>query len=234
MANLGILGINPGVYEKLSYNPSRDFVPISRLAISPLVLIASSSTSVNSVQSLIAEAKKEPGKLSYSSSGVGSAAHLAGALFDQMAGTDMLHVPYKGAAEAVTAAASNVVSVVFGGQGASWALVASGKVKAFALTGAKRSPRHPDTPTVAEAGVPGYEISDWVGMLAPAGTAQAIIDKLNEEIKKALADPQIQQKFALQDLEPAATTQEAFASFIDTEQKKWAAVAKKAKLRITQ
>lgn len=146
----------------------------------------------------------------------------------------MLHVPYKGAADATTAVASDVVSVVFGGQGASWALAASGKVRALALTGSKRSPRHPETPTVAEAGVPGYEIADWVGLLAPAGTPQAIIDKLNTEMKKALADPEAQEKFALQGLEPAATTQQEFASFIAAEQKKWAAVAKKSNIRITQ
>lgn len=233
-ANLGILGINPGVYEKLSYDPGRDFIPIGRVAVSPLLLIASSSLPVDSVQTLIAAAKKDPGKLSYSSSGVGSAAHMAGALFDQMAGTEMLHVPYKGASEATTAVASDVISVVFGGQGAAWALVASGKVRALALSGSKRSPRHPETATVAEAGVPGYEIADWVGMLAPQGTPQPVIDKLNAEIRKALADPETQEKFALQDLEPAATTQQAFATFIDTERKKWAAVAKKSNIHIAQ
>jgi tripartite-type tricarboxylate transporter receptor subunit TctC len=231
-ANLGILGINPGVYERLSYDPAKDFIPISRVAISPLLLITGSSVPVNSVQTLIAAAKKEPGKLSYASSGIGSAAHMASALLDQMAGTQMFHVPYKGASEATTAVASDVISVVFGGQGAAWALVASGKVRALALSGPKRSPRHPGTATVAEGGVPGYEIADWVGMLAPGGTPQAIVTKLNAEIGNALADPETQKKFALQDLEPAATTQQEFASFINAEQKKWADVAKKSNIRI--
>lgn len=234
VANLGILGINPGVYDKLSYSPLKDFVPVSRMAISPLLLIAGSSMNIDSVQSLVAQAKKEPGKLSYASSGVGSAAHMAGALFDQLAGTELLHVPFKGAAEGATAVASDVVSVVFGGQGATWSLVASGKVKALALTGSKRSPRHPETPTIAEAGVPGYEISDWVGMLAPAGTPQPIVEKLNAEIKKALADPDTQQKFALQGLEPAGSTQQEFTAFIEAEQQKWATVAKKGNIHITQ
>ncbi len=232
-ANLGVLGVNPGIYEKLSYDPAKDFIPISRVAISPLLLITGASMPVNSVQTLIATARKEPGKLSYASSGVGSAAHMAGALFDRMAGTRMLHVPYKGASEATTAVASDVISVVFGGQGAAWALVASGKVRALALSGSKRSPRHPGTATVAEAGVPGYEIADWVGILAPEGTPQAVITKLNLEIGKALADPETQEKFALQDLEPAETTQQEFASFIDGEQKKWAEVAKRSGIRIT-
>ena len=234
VANLGILGINPGVYDKLSYDPAKDFVPVSRLAISPLLLIAGTSTPANSVAALIAAAKQEPGKLSYSSSGVGSAAHMAGALFDQLAGTEMLHVPFKGAADAVAGVAGGVVTIVFGGQGASWALVDSGKVRALALSGDKRSPRHPDTPTVAEAGVPGYDIADWVGMLAPAGTPQLVVDKLNAEIKRALADPDTQQKSALQDLEPSASSPQEFASFINAEQTKWATVAKKSNIRIKE
>jgi tripartite-type tricarboxylate transporter receptor subunit TctC len=234
VANLGILGINPGIYDRLSYDPARDFIPIGRLAISSLLLIASSALPVDSVQTLIAAAKQDPGKLSYSSSGVGSAAHMAGALFDQMAGTEMLHVPYKGASEATTAVASDTISVVFGGQGAAWALVASGKVRALALSGSKRSPMHPEAVTVAEAGVPGYEIADWVGMLAPRGTPQAVIDRLNAEIGRALGDAETEEKFALQGLEPAATTEHEFAVFIDAEQKKWAAVAKKSNIRIAQ
>jgi tripartite-type tricarboxylate transporter receptor subunit TctC len=234
VANLGILGINPGVYDKLAYSPLKDFVPVSRMAVSPLLLIAGTSLNIDSVQSLVEHAKKEPGKLSYASSGVGSAAHMAGALFDQLAGTEMLHVPFKGAAEGATAVASDVVSVVFGGQGAAWSLVQSGKVRALALTGSKRSSRHPDTPTIAEAGVPGYELSDWVAMLAPAGTPQAIVDKLNAEMKKALADPDTLQKFALQDLEPAGTSPQELAAFIEAEQKKWATVAQKGNIRIKQ
>lgn len=234
VANLGILGINPGVRENLSYNVSKDFVPVSRLAISPLVLISSPALKVDSVKSLIALAKEKPGSISYGSAGVGSAAHMAGELFDQMAGTKMLHVPYKGASETATAVAGNTISVVFGGQGASFSLVAAGKVRALALTGAKRSPTHPDLPTVAEAGVPGYEISDWVGMLAPAGTPQPIVDKLNAEVQKALADPDTQKKFELQGLEPAGTTPKEFSAFVDAEQQKWAAVAQKSNIRIKQ
>ncbi len=232
VANLGILGINPGVYEKLAYDVGKDFVPVSRLSISPLLLVAGGSAPYTSVQELIAAAKKQPGVLSYSSSGVGSAAHMAGALFDQMAGTQMLHVPYKGAADATTAVASDTVSVVFGGQGASWSLVEAGKLRALGLTGAKRSPTHANVPTVGEAGVPGYEIADWVGMLAPAGTPPAVIEKLNAEVKKALSDPETQQKFAAQGLEPAPTSGAEFASFIAAEQNKWAAVAKKADIHI--
>lgn len=232
VANLGVLGINPGIYEKLSYDPGRDFVPVSRVAMSPLVLITSVSTPLNSVAAMIAAAKKEPDAISYSSSGVGSAAHMAGALLDQMAGTEMLHVPYKGAPEATAAVAGNIVSAVFGGQGAAWALVAAKQVRPLALSGPKRSPRHPETATVAEAGVPGYAIVDWVGILAPAATPGAIVTALEAEVGRALADPETRERFALQDLEPAPTTGEEFGAFIAAEQKKWGEVARRANIRI--
>ena len=232
VANLGILGVNPVVREHLPYDTSKDFVPVSRLAISPLLLIVNSSLEIKTVQDLIAAAKKDPGKLTFATAGVGSAAHMAAALFDQMAGVQMLHVPYKGASEAAPATAAGNVSVTFGGQGAAWPLVAAGTVKALGLNGSKRSPTHPDVPTVAEAGVSGYEIADWVGMLAPAGTPQPIVEKLNAEVQKALTDPDTQKKFELQGLEPAGTSAKDFAAFIDAEQKKWGEVAKRDNIRV--
>ena len=232
VANLGILGVNPVVREHLPYDMSKDFVPVSRLAISPLLLIVNSSLEIKTVQDLIVAAKKDPGKLTFATAGVGSAAHMAAALFDQMAGVQMLHVPYKGASEAAPATAAGNVSVTFGGQGAAWPLVAAGTVKALGLTGSKRSPTHPDVPTVAEAGVSGYEIADWVGMLAPAGTPQLIVEKLNAEVQKALTDPDTQKKFELQGLEPAGTSAKDFAAFIDAEQKKWDEVAKRDNIRV--
>jgi len=232
VANLGILGVNPVVREHLPYDTSKDFVPVSRLAISPLLLIVNSSLEIKTVQDLIVAAKKDPGKLTFATAGVGSAAHMAAALFDQMAGVQMLHVPYKGASEAAPATAAGNVSVTFGGQGAAWPLVAAGTVKALGLTGSKRSPTHPDVPTVAEAGVSGYEIADWVGMLAPAGTPQPIVEKLNAEVQKALTDPDTQKKFELQGLEPAGTSAKDFAAFIDAEQKKWGEVAKRDNIRV--
>jgi len=232
VANLGILGVNPVVREHLPYDTSKDFVPVSRLAISPLLLIVNSSLEIKTVQDLIVAAKKDPGKLTFATAGVGSAAHMAAALFDQMAGVQMLHVPYKGASEAAPATAAGNVSVTFGGQGAAWPLVAAGTVKALGLTGSKRSPTHPDVPTVAEAGVSGYEIADWVGMLAPAGTPQPIVEKLNAEVQKALTDPDTQKKFELQGLEPAGTSAKDFAAFIDAEQKKWDEVAKRDNIRV--
>lgn len=232
VANLGILGINPVVRENLMYDTAKDFLPISRLAISPLVLIVNPSVKVSSVEELVARAKKEPSKLSYASAGVGSAAHMAGALFGQMAGVRLLHVPYKGASEAAPATAAGTVSMTFSGQGAGWPLVEAGHVKALGMTGLKRSPTHPDVPTISEAGVQGYDISDWVGMLAPAGTPQPIIDKLNAEVQKALADPETQKKFAQMGLEPAGTTPKGLTDFIEAEQTKWGTVAKRDNIHI--
>jgi tripartite-type tricarboxylate transporter receptor subunit TctC len=230
--NLGVLGINPGVYDKLLYDPVKDFVPISRFVVSPLLLIASRDAPFDSVASLVALARKEPGKLTFSSSGNGSASHMAGVLLNQLAGTDITHVPYRGTGAATTDVATGNVSIAFGGQGASWSLVASGRVRALALTGDARAADHPETPTVSESGVPGYQIADWTGLLAPAGTPRAIVDTLNELVGKALRDPAIAKKLGAQGLEPAAGTPEEFAAFIAAEQKKWADVARKAGVRV--
>jgi tripartite-type tricarboxylate transporter receptor subunit TctC len=232
VANLGVLGINPVVREHLSYNIARDFVPVSRMAVSPLLLIVNAGLKIDSVKELIAAAKKEPNKLTFATAGVGSAAHMAAALFDQMADVKMMHIPYKGASEAAPATAAGNVSVTFGGQGAAWPLVANGNVKALGLTGTKRSPMHPDTPTIAEAGVPGYDIADWVGMLAPAGTPQPIIDKLNAEVQKALDDAETKKRFAVQGLEPVGGTPKEFTDYINAQQKKWAEVAQRDNIRV--
>lgn len=231
-ANLGVMGINPGVYEKLIYDPVKDFVPISQFVASPLLLIGNREGGFESVAGLIALAKKNPGKLTFSSSGNGSASHMAGVLFNQLAETDITHVPYRGASGAATDVATGAISITFGGQGASWSLVAAGRVRAIALTGAQRSPEHPDTPTVLEAGVPGFQVVDWTGLLAPAGTPRAIIEKLNDETRKVLRDPAVVKKLAAQGLEPVPGSPEDFAKFIAAEQKKWAEVARKAGVRV--
>jgi tripartite-type tricarboxylate transporter receptor subunit TctC len=233
-ANLGILAINPAVYDKLLYDPNKDFVPISRFVISQLLLIAGRDVGFDSVTGLVAKAKQEPGKLTFASSGNGSASHLAGVLFNQLAGTDITHVPYGGASGAASDVAGGTVSINFGGQGASWSLVDAGRVRALASTGDRRLTEHPNTPTVAESGVPGYYIVDWTGLLAPTGTPQAIIDKLNAEVGKVFRDPEVAKKFLAQGLEPAASNPAEFSHFIGEEQKKWADVAHRAGVRVEQ
>jgi tripartite-type tricarboxylate transporter receptor subunit TctC len=232
-ANLGILGINPAVYDKLLYDPAKELVPISRIAISQLLLIAGKDVGFDSVAGLVDKAKKEPGKLTYASSGNGSASHLAGVLFNELAGVDIVHVPYRGASGAATDVAGGTISINFGGQGAAWSLVDAGKVRALASTGDKRLKDHADTPTVTET-VRGYFIVDWTGLLAPAGTPQPVINKLTEAVGKAFSDPDVAKRFAAQGLEPAAGTPEEFSRFIKEEQNKWAAVARKANVRVEQ
>ncbi len=233
-ANLGVLGINPGVYSQLHYDPLKEFRPIAKLAVSPLLLIAGINTDFDSVEKLVARAKENPGKLTFASSGNGSASHMAGVLFNQMAGTEITHVPYRGASPAATDVAGGQVSIVFGGQGASWPLVNSGRVRALALTGKERSTDHPDVPTVSESGLPGYEIADWTALLAPSGTPDAIIARLNREIASAMRNPSMIAKLRAQGLEPTSGSPEELGDFIASEQKKWAAVAKKAGIRIEQ
>lgn len=231
-ANLGVLGINPGVYEKLMYDAANDFAPIAQLVASPLLLIGSRDGGFESVTGLVELAKKNPGKLSFSSSGNGSASHMAGVLFNQMAGTDITHIPYRGASGAATDVATGSVSITFGGQGAAWPLVDAGRVRAIALAGAKRSADHPGTPTVSESGVQGFQVVDWTGLLAPSGTPRPIIDKLNQEIGKVLRDPVVVKKLAAQGLEPSPGSPADFAAFIAAEQKKWGDVARKAGVRV--
>ena len=220
-ANLGILGINPAVYDKLLYDPAKDLVPISRFVISQLLADRAVRTPASIPwRRSWPKAKAEPGKLTYSSSGNGSASHLAGVLFNQLAGTDMTHVPYRGTGGASTDVAAGMISINFGGQGASWPLVEAGKVRALASTGDRRLSEHPNTPIVKDT-VPGYYIVDWTGLLAPAGTPQPIIDRLSVEVGKVFKDPEVAKKFLTQGLEPAAGTPAEFASFIVDEQKKW-------------
>ncbi len=229
--NLGILGINPSIYRNLPYSSDKDFTPVSRLAISPLLLIVNPSLKIGSVTALIELARKDPGKLSYSSIGNGSSSHMAGAMLNHMAGIDVVHVPYKGAPQAATAAASGEVAYTFGGQGPSWVLVDAGKVQALAITGAKRSTERPNTPTMIEGGVKGYEMSDWNGLLAPVGTPQEIIDKLNGEINLVLRIPTLRARYLAQGIEPAGTSPSEFAAFIKSERNKWAEVVRVANIK---
>lgn len=229
--NLGILGINPSIYQSLPYSAEKDFTPVSRLAISPLLLIVNPSLKIGSVTALIELARREPGKLSYASIGNGSSSHMAGAMLNHMAGINVVHVPYGGAPQAATAVASGEVAYTFGGQGPSWVLVDAGKVHAFAITGGKRSTERPHTPTMIESGVKGYEMADWNGILVPAGTPQEIVNKLNEEISQALRIPTLRSRYLAQGLEPSGSSPSEFAAFIQAEKNKWAEVSRIAKIK---
>lgn len=224
--------INPNLYKKVGYDVVRDFQPITALALAPLVLVVHPSLPARSVREFIALLKARPGVINYASGGSGSAAHMAAELFKAMAGVDMVHVPYKGTAPALIDLAGGHVSVGFYTVSATSGHVKTGRLRALGLSALKRSPAVPELPTVAEAGLPGFEASTWIGVLAPAGTPRELIERLHGEITKILALPDVQQAFAVQGFDMIANTPTEFATQIKGDLGKWARVIKAAKLTV--
>jgi len=218
--------VNVSLYAKMPYDPIRDFAPITLVAVTPNVLVLNPSLPANSVGELIAYAKANPGKLSFGSGSNGSAGHLAGELFKTEAGVDMLHVPYKGGAPALQALLAGDTQLMFDNLANSMQLVRAGKLKAIAVTTAKRSALVPELPTLAETGLPGFDIYTWWGFLAPAGTPKEIIAKWNAEVTRILNTPDMRAFFAQQGAEPAPTTPEQFAALIRNEIPKYAKIIK--------
>jgi tripartite-type tricarboxylate transporter receptor subunit TctC len=218
--------VNPSLYARMPYDAVKDFVPITLLAITPNVLVVNASLPVGSLKELIAYAKANPGKLSFGSGSNGSAGHLAGELFKVDTGTDIVHVPYKGGAPATQALLANDVQFMFDNLANATPQVKAGKLKAIAVTTAQRSKLAPELPTMAEAGVPGFDISTWFGLLAPAGTPKDVIAKWNAEVTKLLNSPEIRERFLALGQEPAPTTSEQFAAFINSELAKYARIVK--------
>ena len=226
MGTVGTHAINQSLYKKMPFDPIKDFAPLSRVAMVPNLLVANPSQPYKNVKEMIAYAKAHPNKINFGSSGNGSSIHLSGELFKQMAGVDMQHVPYRGSAPAVSDLLGGQISVMFDNMPSAIPHVKGGKLRALAVTTAKRSPALPDVPTIAEAGVPGYEATSWFGLLAPAGTPAPIVAKLNASILKALADPEVKKKLAEQGAEPFGEKPEQFAAFIQAETAKWGKVVK--------
>ena len=220
--------INPSIFKKLPYDTVKSFEPVVLTHVLPLMLVVHPSLPVKNVQELIAYAKANPGKLSFASSGPGGAPHMSGELFKSMAGLDMIHVPYKGSTAAHSDLLAGRVSLMFDTVSAISPHVKSGALRALAVTTAKRSAAMPDVPTMAEAGMKGYETSTWGGVLAPAGTPKDVVAKLNGEINKALAAPDVRQRMLDAGIEPAGGTPQQFTTFIQSEMAKWAKVAKTA------
>ncbi len=220
--------INPSMFKKLPYDTLKSFEPVVLTHVLPLMLVVHPSLPVKNVQELIAYGKANPGKLTFASSGPGGAPHMSGELFKSMTGIDMLHVPYKGSTAAHSDLLSGRVSLMFDTVTAINPHVKSGALRALAVTTAKRSAAAPDVPTMAEAGLKGYETSTWGGVLAPAGTPKDIVDKLNAEMNKALAAPDVRQRMLDAGIEPAGGTPQQFAGFIQSEMAKWGKVAKTA------
>ena len=232
LGGVGSHGTNPNLNAKLPYDPVRDFAPISLIASAPMVVVVHPSVPAKSLGELIKLAKAKPGTLNFASNGTGGSSHLAAELFKMMAGVDIVHVPYKGLAPALIDLLSGQVQLMFSSTVAIIPQVRSGKLRALATTGARRLPALPDIPTAAEAGVAGCETGSWYGVLAPAGTPRAIIDKLNREIVKITQMPDVRERLAAEGAEPAGNSPEEFAAYIKRELARWNKVIKQARIRL--
>jgi tripartite-type tricarboxylate transporter receptor subunit TctC len=226
MGALSTHAVNPSLYPKMPYDAVKDFAPITLLAITPNVLVVNASLPVSSVKELVAYAKANPGKLSFGSGSNGSAGHLAGELFKVDTGTDIVHVPYKGGAPATQALLANEVQFMFDNLANATAQVKAGKLKALAVTTAHRSKLAPELPTMAEAGVPGFDISTWFGLFAPAGTPKEIVATWNADVTRILNSPEARERLTALGAEPAPNTPEQFADFIRSEVPKYARIVK--------
>jgi len=223
--------VNPSLLPRMPFRTPDDLAPISLLVVVPDLLVVTPSLPAQSVAELIALAKAQPGKLSYGSSGNGTAQHLAAELFKARTGADIQHVPYKGGGPALVDVAAGHVQMLFGNMSSALPQAQAGRVRAMAVTSPKRSPAAPDVPTIAESGVPGYDMYEWNALLAPAGTPAAVIQRLQQEAAKALRLPDVAARLATLGAEPVGSTPEAFASFLRTELAKWADIVKTAGIK---
>ena len=226
MSSVTTMAINMSLLEKPPYDFVRDYAPIALVASAPLALVVHPTLPARSTREFIALAKARPGELNYFSSGTGSGTHLAAALFEQMAGIRTTHIPYKGGAQGVTDLISGQVQFAFSTIGLAQAHVQSGRLRMLALSSPKRYSRLPQVPTVAESGVKGYEAAQWYGVVAPAGTAQAVVTRLSAEVNAIVAQPEVAERFYSQGIEPIGSTPEQFAAFIRNSVAKYAKIVK--------
>jgi tripartite-type tricarboxylate transporter receptor subunit TctC len=223
------MSVNPVLYAKLPYDPLRDFVPISMVGSFPLVLVVNPSVPVNSVQELIAYAKANPGKLNYSSGS--TAFQVASEMFKQMTGTDIKQIPYKGSVQSISAVMAGDVQMTIVDTPPLVPQIKSGRVRALAVTSAKRAGAMPELPTIAESGVPGYEMALWIGVFAPAGTPQDVAAKLNAEVVRIVNLPDTREKLAGMGVEPLGNTSEQVSEWIRREIAKFGPVVKAANIK---
>jgi tripartite-type tricarboxylate transporter receptor subunit TctC len=232
MGALSTHAVNPHLFAKMPYDALKDFAPVTLVAITPNVLVVNAAVPANTVGELVALARASPGKLSFASGSNGSAGHLAGELFKTLSGIDIVHVPYKGGAPALQDLLGGQVQFMFDNLANSMAQMKAGKLKAFAVTTSKRSALAPELPTMAEAGVTGFDISTWYGILAPAGTPPEVVRKLNGEIVNILGSEDMREKLRAQGAEPAPTSPEQFATFIRAEWSRYAKIVKDSGARV--
>jgi tripartite-type tricarboxylate transporter receptor subunit TctC len=221
----------PSLGTKLPYDPSKDVAPITNLVSTPNLLVIHPSLPAKTVKELIVLAKARPGTLNYSSAGVGGGSHLSAELFKAMAGIDMVHVPYKGAGPALIDLLAGNVATYFGSVASSLPHVKSGRLRALGVTGLQRSTAAPDVPTIAEAGVPGFEVSNWNGLLGPAAVPKDIIDKLHREVGKVLQAADVKERFLKEGFTPVGNSPAEFAAYLKAETAKWTKVIKSAGIR---
>ncbi len=228
----GPLAVNPGLYDKLPYDPLKDFAPITNMVNFPLLLVTHPSVAAKNTQELVALAKAQPGKLHYSSPGSGNSGHLAGELFNTMAGVKTVHVPYKGQGPALTDLIAGQVQMLYSSIPSVLPHVRQGQLNAIAIGSARRIPSLPEIPTIAESGVPGYEAYSWVGMIAPAGTPREVITRLHREIADILKQKDVAEKLNGQGALPVGDTPEQFATYIKAEIDKWGAVVRSSNIKV--
>ena len=230
--NLGPLSIGPNLYKKLGYDLFRDLAPVSQATSLPFVLWASPALPVNSVTELVAHAKANPGKLNFGSTGVGSGLHLMGEMFKMVAGVDIVHVPYKGVAQALPEIIAGRLHLAFNTIPAFLPHVKAGRLKAYVITASSRSPLLPQVPACTEVGMPGLDANAWHAVVAPAGTPKDIIRKLQQTLAQTLAQPEMRSQLAAAGAEPVASTPEEFAKFMRAESDKWARVIKAGGVKV--
>ncbi len=228
LTDLGGLVISASVYPKLPFNPAKDFSPVVMVSYSPHVLAVNPDVQVKDVKELVAMAKAHPGKLNFAISGIGGAPHLAGIEFAQRLGLDWTYIPYKGGADAITGVVGRQAHVLFNGMLATWPHVTGGRLRALAISAAQRVPSAPETPTVAEQGLPGFETGSYQGVIGPAGMPRETVAKLNAELVKVLNTAEMKERFAKQGTEVRTGTPESLGSWMTSEQAKWAKVVKES------
>ena len=224
------LAVNPSLMKKLGYNVEKDFAPITLLAQTPLVLLASTKSGANSVQELVTKIKASPDAVSYGTSGIGTSQHLTALMMLGQLGASAVHVPYKGSSQSLLDLAGNRIDMQFDNMATALAFAKNGQAKALGITTATRSPLAPELPTLSEAGVPGFEALTWLGLLAPAGTPALVVSFLNKEVVAVLNDPEVTKRLAAQGFTPRPMGQEAFARFIQSETAKFAQLIKRNNL----
>jgi tripartite-type tricarboxylate transporter receptor subunit TctC len=230
MGTIGTQSINPSLYKKMPYDAAKDFVPLTRAAMVPNLLVVNKDAPFNTLPEMLAYEKANPGKLTYGSSGNGTTLHLSGELFNLMAGTKITHIPYKGSTPAVADLMGGQISMIFDNMPSAIQQVKSGRLKALAVTSAQRNPQVPEIPTIQEIGVAGYEVWSWFGLLAPAATPKPIVDKLNASIVEIIKQPDVQAKIIELGAVPVPETSAEFGAFIAAETLKWAKVIKEANI----